>query len=94
MRVHGMAHFSLGEKALVFLKKSKDGLPALVGMAQGKYKIVQDRNTGEERAQFIAPPDVEFYESTRRGVQQHVHAQKLHRDVSLKNLIKEIREVR
>lgn len=94
MKVHGMATFSQGEKALVFLKKSDSGTPSVVGMAQGKYKIVKDRKTGEDKAQFIAPSDVEFYQASKMGLQQHVGAALVNREINLKSLIREIKEAR
>ena len=94
MRVHGMAVFEQGEKALIFLKKGEGGFPSVVGMAQGKFRIVKDTNSGEDRAKFTAPEDVEFVAPEAQNYRHHLDASTVNRDVLLKKLIQEIKEVR
>ncbi|MCB0309266.1 MAG: hypothetical protein KDD48_07825 [Bdellovibrionales bacterium] len=89
MRVHGMATFISGEKVLVFLKDR-----SVVGMAQGKYHVSNDPETGEEVAEFSAPPDVEFYDPIRQTLRQQVHGLNLKKKVPLKYLIEEIRNAK
>lgn len=92
MRVHGMAVFKKGERALVFLKKGDGDYPSLVGMSQGKYRVVRDRETGEDQALFEAPRDAEFYHKNERGVARELSAQSVRKKQSLRSLIEEIRK--
>lgn len=67
MIVHGVANFSLGEKALVFVRHDADGAPALVGLAQGKFRIFTDNSTQKEMAAFDVPQNAEFVEPVGAG---------------------------
>lgn len=91
MRVHGMAVFRKGERALVFLRKGEGDYPALVGLSQGKFNIVRDRQTGDDKAVFSAPSDGEFYRRGERGAAQRLSAASVRREQTLKSLIEEIR---
>jgi hypothetical protein len=47
---HGAATFEVGERVLVFLTAWEDGVPKVLGYAQGKSRIVSD-GQGRERLQ-------------------------------------------
>jgi hypothetical protein len=53
MVVHGMSQFTVGERALVFLRGTPERA-AVVGMAQGKRAIRRDADTG---AWLVHAPD-------------------------------------
>jgi hypothetical protein len=93
MVVHGMASFRNGERALVFLKQDADGVPSLVGMAQGKFRVYRSAVTGEEMALFRAPQNLEFYARGSQGRALHVVQSPEERRVPLRDLIGEIQAV-
>jgi len=90
MVVHGMASFSRGEKALVFLKEDDDGAPSIVGMAQGKFRIFRNQ-TGEEVATFRAPSRVEFFTRGEQGKIRHLVSSQVERRIPIRDLVHEIR---
>jgi hypothetical protein len=90
MVVHGMAHFTRGERTLVFLGQDRDGAPSVVGMAQGKYRIFKSSLSGEDMAMFQAPSNLEIMRRTPNGPMRQVVATEVERRVSLKSLLSEI----
>lgn len=87
MIVHGMAVFHPGERALLFLSQDAEGVPSIVNMAQGKFRIYRSVLTGEDMALFRAPKNLEF----------HTHGQHIHhpqeKRIPLRDLIEEIQDV-
>ncbi|HMQ10081.1 MAG TPA: hypothetical protein PKC21_06435 [Oligoflexia bacterium] len=62
MRVYGVAHFKKGEETLVFLRHHQ-GAPTVVGMAQGKYVISTDPDSGKKMVSRQLPKSLEFVQS-------------------------------
>lgn len=50
MKMTGTARFEQGEEVLLFAYKGEEGVMRLVGLGQGKFKIVTDKATGEKYA--------------------------------------------
>lgn len=46
--VPGMPAFSAGEEVFGFLSKHADGTHGVVGLSQGKFRVVTDKKTGEK----------------------------------------------
>ncbi len=90
MIVHGMAHFSRGERALVFLNTDREGMPSVVGMAQGKFHVYRSPISGEDTATFQAPSNLTFFSRTATGPGRQVVATQVERRVPLKSLVSEI----
>jgi hypothetical protein len=90
MIVHGVASFGNQERAVVFLQNDADGAPVVVGMAQGKYRIIRNKATGEETAVFQKPENLEFYTRGLSGQSRHVVSAPVERRVPLRLLIEEI----
>ncbi|HLG20077.1 MAG TPA: hypothetical protein VI895_09740 [Bdellovibrionota bacterium] len=90
MTVHGVAHFTRGEQALVFLKEDDDGAPSLAGMAQGKFRIFSNPK-GEETALFRAPSNVEFFTRGESGQVRHIVTSQTERRIPVRELVAEIR---
>jgi hypothetical protein len=91
MVVHGVASFSYGEKALVFLQEDRAKNPTLVGLAQGKFRIYRSLKDNEEMALFHAPASIEFVTRSQNGQVRHVVASQVERRIPLTSLIGEIR---
>ena len=89
MRVHGVASFEEGESAVVFLRQDKDGAPTLTGMAQGRYRIFPNQK-GETTAEFVAPKNVEFFQTKRNSAFKFIK-KSVNRRLPLKELLGEIR---
>jgi hypothetical protein len=92
MVVHGVASFRQGERALVFVRSDSEKFQSVVGMSQGKFRIVRSLLNGEEQALFQAPKNVEFFSRTPQGQIRHVVATQIDRKVPLNSLMQEIRE--
>jgi hypothetical protein len=90
MTVHGVAHFTRGERALVFLKQDDDGAPSLAGMAQGKFRLFNSAK-GEEMALYRAPSSVEFFTRGDGGQIRHVVSSQTERRIPVRDLIAEIK---
>ncbi|MCI5071966.1 hypothetical protein MRY82_03340 [bacterium] len=75
MRVHGVAHFKKGEETMVFLRNHQ-GAPTVVGMAQGKYIVSTDPQSGKKMVSRHLPKSLEFVQN--KAVQQIQGLHKAH----------------
>jgi hypothetical protein len=67
MKVHGAAEFRPGEKTVLFLNKDKKGFRRILGLSQGKFRVLFDRAGGREYAVNPADPDLHFVEKMENG---------------------------
>lgn len=92
MKVHGVAQFKPGEKALVFAQIDADGAPTVTGLAQGKYRIYKDPKTGLDMASFKAPKNLEFASvGMPQQKFQMLNPSEANRELLLTDLVKEIK---
>ena len=88
-RIEGLSTFDSGEEILVFLKENSTGELQVVGMSQGKYRIITDRASGSRTARrdthglCILQKD---------GSILHGHQASLIDEVDLEDLLKTIKE--
>src|SRR5262245_47282825 len=67
--VSGMPVFEPEEQALLFLEPSKNGQWQPLGLSQGKFKILRNRQTGEDEV-FHSLSGLELYDPANRSLSQ------------------------
>src|SRR5262245_53818044 len=67
--VSGMPVFEPEEQALLFLEPSKNGQWQPLGLAQGKFRILRNKQTGEEEV-FHSLSGLELYDPASRSLSQ------------------------
>ena len=90
MEVHGGAKFMIGEKTLLFLKKQSSGFKDVLGLSQGKFKILKDSLTGSEFAVNPKDPEIKFLDSNFKTVEDPDGQSR--KPVSLTDFIQEIKK--
>ena len=92
MIVHGAARFTVGEKTLLFLGKDFKGFRSVMGLSQGKYRILRDQMTGEEVAENPTDPEIGFVKKSADGKATLDKDVPISKKLNLKDFIEEIKQ--